>query len=412
MAGERATVRMYNVGFGDCFLVTLPTSAGPRRLLVDCGTHPSSTGPRRASDAVPLLLDDVRDDHGIPRIDVVVVSHRHADHVSGFSADAFDELVVGEVWMPWTENPKDPVATALRERMKLALEGLDDARLGIGKPTPALAAAEALLDNNLFAIKNQAAMDRLWTGFKGTPRRRYFSVKDDPVTSPLLPGVTVHVLGPATDEATIRDLEPPKKETFAHVGGAKPPPMPFDAEWALPFDRVKSDNAYRHLRITGQVVGAIRALAVDELFAAAASITSSINGTSLMLVFEIGGLALFFPGDAQWGTWRRVLATPAARDLVSRCAFYKVGHHGSHNASPKTFVRKVMGDATTAAVSVAPVTVWPEIPQTDLVKEIRKVASTVVLSDDLATVAAGPASADVEVRGNESVDFHFEVPPA
>jgi beta-lactamase superfamily II metal-dependent hydrolase len=401
---------MYNVGFGDCFLVTLPTTDGPRRILIDCGTHPSSTGPRRASDAVPLLLDAVRDAGGTPRVDVVVVSHRHADHVSGFSLAAFDELVVGEVWMPWTENPNDPVATALRNRMKLALEAVADARLGIDKETPALAAAQALLDNNLFAIKNQSAMDRLWGGFKGNPTRRYLSIEDDPLTSPKLPGVAVHVLGPATDEATIRDLEPPKKETFAHVGGAKAPAMPFDADLALSFERVKTDKAFAHLRVSGQVVGAIRALAADELFAAAASITSSINGTSLMLVFEIGGLALFFPGDAQWGTWRRVLKTPATRELVARCHFYKVGHHGSHNASPKSFVRKVMSSGSTAAVSVADVTVWPNIPQPDLVTAIRERATTVVQSDQLAEAAAGPGSTEVEVHGDESVDFHFEVP--
>ena len=39
---------MYNVGFGDCFLLTLSTTAGPRRMLIDCGTHPASTGPRQA----------------------------------------------------------------------------------------------------------------------------------------------------------------------------------------------------------------------------------------------------------------------------------------------------------------------------------------------------------------------------
>jgi len=31
-------IRMYNVGFGDCFLVTIPNGAQPLRILFDCGS--------------------------------------------------------------------------------------------------------------------------------------------------------------------------------------------------------------------------------------------------------------------------------------------------------------------------------------------------------------------------------------
>ena len=48
MNGARASVavRMYNVGFGDCFLLTIPMADGVRRILIDCGTHLSGQGPR------------------------------------------------------------------------------------------------------------------------------------------------------------------------------------------------------------------------------------------------------------------------------------------------------------------------------------------------------------------------------
>jgi hypothetical protein len=60
MSAEQVVVRMYNVGFGDCFLLTLPTTAGPRRMLIDCGTHPASTGPRQARrDAMKDLFNDL-----------------------------------------------------------------------------------------------------------------------------------------------------------------------------------------------------------------------------------------------------------------------------------------------------------------------------------------------------------------
>lgn len=48
MSSEQVVVRMYNVGFGDCFLLTLPTAPGPRRMLIDCGTHSRRGAPVEA----------------------------------------------------------------------------------------------------------------------------------------------------------------------------------------------------------------------------------------------------------------------------------------------------------------------------------------------------------------------------
>jgi hypothetical protein len=58
------------------------------------------------------------------------------------------------------------------------------------------------------------------------------------------------------------------------------------------------------------------------------------------------GQILLFPGDAQVGNWlswdkysweidggRRGQKTVTAQDLLARTVFYKVGHHGSHNAT-------------------------------------------------------------------------------
>ena len=419
MSADKLVVRMYNTGFGDCFLITIPTAAGARRMLIDCGTHPSSTGTRTARrDAVPLLLADLQAEAGALRVDVVVATHRHRDHLSGFEAPEFADLEVGEVWMPWTENPDDPVATALRERMKIAALAHDAARVGLTKATPASAAFDQLVENNM-AIKNETSMETLWTGFKGHAERQYLSAKPDPLETPLLPGVKIHLLGPATDEATIRNLDPPKKETFAHVGDpsvaadipidpdAAPIKPPFDDEWATSATAARHDPTFKGLRVSGQIVGAIRDLAADELLAAAASITSSINGTSLMFVLEFAGLSLFFPGDAQWGTWQRVLDDPDRRALLQRCAFYKVGHHGSHNASPKTFVEKVMAPHTLAAVPVAPVKIWPAIPQLELVQAIKDRSVTVIQSDHPPANGEIP---NVTVRGDLSVDIAFDVP--
>src|SRR5436305_14231491 len=69
---RQATVRMYNVGFGDCFLLTLPGAGRPRKVLVDCGSHSHGSGPSPIGDVAARILEDVREEAGTPRIAAVV----------------------------------------------------------------------------------------------------------------------------------------------------------------------------------------------------------------------------------------------------------------------------------------------------------------------------------------------------
>jgi len=69
-------------------------------------------------DVVQQVINDARSAPGEPaRIDVVIATHRHRDHISGFADPAWADVEVGEVWMPWTEKPDQPEA-ATSERCK------------------------------------------------------------------------------------------------------------------------------------------------------------------------------------------------------------------------------------------------------------------------------------------------------
>src|SRR6266508_5246301 len=152
------TVRMYNVGFGDCFLLTVPSGARTVRILIDCGTHASSTGSRNARDAAPQIVKDLTEGRRQARIDIVVATHRHKDHVSGFELrDLWDKVDVGEVWLPWTENPRDAAATRLRERMSRSAIALDEARQ-LMPASDSLTLAAAIIENSL---TNENAMATL-----------------------------------------------------------------------------------------------------------------------------------------------------------------------------------------------------------------------------------------------------------
>jgi beta-lactamase superfamily II metal-dependent hydrolase len=70
---------------------------------------------------------------------------------------------------------------------------------------------------------------------------------------------------------------------------------------------------------------------------------NATNNASIVLAFELskGGKVLLFAGDAQAGNWRSWSDADfddagtkiTTKDLLSRTVLYKVGHHGSHNAT-------------------------------------------------------------------------------
>ena len=117
-------------------------------------------------------------------------------------------------------------------------------------------------------------------------------------------------------------------------------------------------------------------LAVAEAFALQAD--NLTNNTSLVVAFELPSTGagaerkvLLFAGDAQvgnWLSWDDIAAwqpvdgaapaqtQPDMADLLKRTAFYKVGHHGSHNATLKAKgVERMREDGElTAFVPVSP----------------------------------------------------------
>src|SRR5271165_22028 len=109
------TVRMYRTGFGDCFLLAFPGhDSKPIYMLIDCGVHGLYTGGPAKIQGVVSHLRKTTSGH----LDVLVITHEHADHISGFcsSERLFRNMDIDEAWFAWTEDPKDGAANALRER--------------------------------------------------------------------------------------------------------------------------------------------------------------------------------------------------------------------------------------------------------------------------------------------------------
>jgi hypothetical protein len=348
-----------------------------------------------------------------------VATHRHQDHVSGFAVADWAQITVGEVWMPWTENPADPEATAVRDRQSRFALGLHLAfsQPGFGRRWLDAEAAESLRSLAANSLTNEPAMRTLHSGFRGRPMRRFVSTSEQAVPVDDCPGLTIHVLGPARDLDVVRDMNPPSGQSYLRFGaapaGVEPMHPSHDETQARgPFARSFGISPMDYeLQRVGPILDdrtkqAAAETMRDDDFAAAVSLDKAVNGTSLMLMFEFHDAFLLFPGDAQWGTWADAMKRPATRDLLARTTFYKVGHHGSHNATPVDFLERVLPPGRrlwAAATSVRPIRFWPEIPRIPLMTALGARTDRLIRSDQ-------PETADgVSIRP-DSLGVDFAVP--
>jgi len=136
---KQASLRAYNVGFGDCMLLRLTyTDDTERNVLIDFGSSQLPRG-APATRMADIAADIKTITHG--HLDMVVATHRHSDHISGFgradTGDIIEALEPEVVVQPWTEDP----------HLK------PDARQPIADDRPAahLALARTLTDMDSFA---------------------------------------------------------------------------------------------------------------------------------------------------------------------------------------------------------------------------------------------------------------------
>ena len=353
-------VRMYRQGLGDCFLLTCTDGSEESHLLIDCGVL---KGTPEAKQRMHEVAESVRETTG-GHLDRLIVTHEHWDHLSGFlqAQEIFDTVEVGEVWLAWTEDPQDELANELRRRKRDRLDGLHAAaQLAEGKMAERL---DALLgfEGDLGAAGTQTTGKALeWV--KGhecdvkflRPGEQLFEL-------PGLDGIRIYVLGPPHDRRLIKRSDPSKRhpEVYELASGDGPhqgflcaaeafgtdewPGAPFD-----PFFRVDAAHAAGENDLWKRYAAADcewRRIDDDWLGYAgplALQLDSDTNNTSLVLAFELspGGDVVLFPGDAQVGNWLswELLEwdvdgrTVRSDDLLARTVLYKVGHHGSHNAT-------------------------------------------------------------------------------
>ena len=330
------------------------------------------------------------------RLDVLVLSHEHWDHLSGFqwARQTFEnDLQIDEVWAAWTENPADPDAVRYQRELDAAFSTLTAAAAGMRASADDTLRAKAAEVEEVLGFMGFGAPDEELQALADVPGRfaarrslgtakqmdlaltlgdrvRYLGPTDAPRAVADAPDVRAFVLGPPRDERFLRRSDPRGGEVYEHdfqadslapvlhgLADALRSDGPDSSAPFAPIEGVPLVDAATHdgtgpfftrhygmadgpdagpawRRIDDDWLGATEALALQ--------LDDDVNNTSLALAFELpDGRVLLFPGDAQVGnwlswhtlTWDDGDHTVTARDILGRAALYKVGHHASHNAT-------------------------------------------------------------------------------
>jgi len=375
-------VRMYRVGFGDFFLLSFLSEADqPVHVIIDCGVFKGKKQTGDIGTIESAVADMVQTTGG--NVALIVMTHRHADHIAGFArcVATFKKLTVGAVWMSIWESQYSATAVKFQAeltRTALALQSHFAAR-GAAASEGENTAQQFMLnatgeDGGGPKGSNAVALNLLKQGFAGvTPN--YYQAGDAAKLPPALAGagVAAQILGPPPiADALLMKLMDVKKgvgEYLTQDSAAQTEVgSPFGTNWEAVAPTSYGPDSFREwlpTRVDGQSVsiqdannaraameGVLEQAQPAAALTAAKQLNSFLNNQSLVILFTFKDKKLLFVGDAQAGNWEHWLFetdTPdkvgsgaiktAAQQILTSLDFYKVGHHGSGNATPKAAVQ-------------------------------------------------------------------------
>jgi hypothetical protein len=425
-------------------------------MLIDCGIHSSITG---GTEKIKAIVDDIAS--VTKRLDVIVLTHEHWDHISGFllAESKFKDFNVGEVWMAWTENPDDPQARQFDNFKGAALMALHQASqqldqvTGLGPHLSAVRCGLQALRGFNFGAKGERVRSARNAAASLAKTVKYLEPKSPPISPPgIAKSVRIYVLGPPRDAAMFGLTEQQSEMYGLGVAGGRPARAlgnafainkgtlltgdddmaPFDTSEGSDLSLVRSVKAAssrnNQLRTAAQFVhdfydgpaeispAAKKRLKqqqspdpneVDQSWRRidhdwlgvsadlAMQLDERINNSSLVLAFQFLDTkrVMLFVGDAQvgsWLSWKNVNWAnddTTVPDLLARTIFYKVGHHGSHNATLKQHGLELMTSPDLSAFiptndKDALKVKWGEMPFKPILEDLEKRTSQRVIRAD------------------------------
>jgi ribonuclease BN (tRNA processing enzyme) len=459
----RAVLRAYQVGFGDCMLLTFEYVEGDKRhVLIDFG----STGiPTNMPDNLMLLVaEDIRkqtrkDEKHPGKLHMLIASHRHKDHIGGFSregktnsagettGDIIRSLNPEVVIQPWTEDPdledaefKEFIKQDPKKKSRTATKAFAVCQEEF-QSAPEKHFASTLMSMQVVAENVEAEAQRLigkdassddYSQLSSTKRYQqelrfmgennlpnasavknlremgvnkigeYVKFGDRISLSKILPGVKLHILGPPSLEqhheivkqrsrddsefwmlhSMLRDFWGLQAATASLSSRLTSSTNETPSAGRL-FPKAKVFKKYTPSH-TRWFINQIKNVRANQMLGLVRILDKAMNNTSVIALFEINGHKLLFPGDAQIENWEYALKQPEKLELLKDAILYKVGHHGSRNATPKTLWRNFenrseQSDDSTKLFTVCSTmagkhghTAETAVPRSTLVAELKK----------------------------------------
>jgi beta-lactamase superfamily II metal-dependent hydrolase len=386
---RKIRIRMYRIGFGDCFLLSLPAENGKgedlySHILIDCGVH--AQGDIGTMEKVVNNIAEVTN----RKLEIIIATHAHRDHIYGFGrfADVFTKFKVGEVWLPWTWDENNEEALKLQKKHAALTDKLIQHFQALGA-----SADPDALNAVVNVTGNQHAIELLKSGFGNDKVKvRYLKAGDTLKPGDIsIPSLLARVLGPPQSKDFLAQMNPPSGQSYLRAGPNGIIELvnaiqPFGHRWKA--DPSAASSSY--LRLSVEEEKQLQDLSGSSINDLAFALDQARNNESLVILFIFHNKYLLFAGDAQYGNWRWWLENErSSGDILSKINFFKIAHHGSHNATPKAALEK-MADGEFAAMVSTQSKPWKSIPRVPLMSRLNEKTKKRIVRSDWLSVEGAP----------------------
>ncbi|MDB5000848.1 MAG: hypothetical protein JWR76_1925 [Mucilaginibacter sp.] len=433
----QAKVRMYRMGTGDCFIVKFYAAEKEKfTMMIDCGVWK-----RSAAELRPYMEDLKKHVNG--KVDLLIVTHEHVDHVSVFDLckDVFiKDFEVKKVWMAWTEDDSLTEITIWKkdhgEKKKALKQAVEKLNAIVG--STGFQNSIRLSASGMDALKAKESFVETLTGFAelhmGNDPQNYkgllegmrvvkeeigkgkieFLYPGDIIKEiPGLEGLRLYIMGPPRDWDSIALEAGGEGESYRHNNelkgvdafAASVLSTPDNLSSILPFDERFETVDPQDMDLYTNSKNSWRKIEEDWLMSAgslALRVNSMTNNQSLVLAIEAedSKKVMLFPGDAEfgsWASWHKIdwkgLVGPNkihyTQDLLNRTVFYKIAHHMSHNGTAQRQGLEMMNDPELTAMATLDynsiAAAWKNtMPNRAMLKEllVRTKGRVIIMNED------------------------------